>query len=76
MKVIVTGALGKMGGILADLVEKADGLELAAGVDTFSQGGEVLKSVAEFKGEADMVDCGLMTSEFDRKGGGAAGGAR
>ncbi|MBQ2230802.1 MAG: 4-hydroxy-tetrahydrodipicolinate reductase, partial [Oscillospiraceae bacterium] len=55
MKVIVTGALGKMGGILADLVEKADGLELAAGVDAFSQGGEVLKSVADYSGKADMV---------------------
>ncbi len=55
MKVIVTGALGKMGGILSDLVVKAADLELAAKVDCFSKGGEILKDVSEFKGEADMV---------------------
>lgn len=54
MKIIVNGALGFMGREVIKIIEATEGLELAACVDAL--GGEgVLKSVRDFKGDADVI---------------------
>lgn len=55
IKVIVNGALGHMGSILSRLVSESEKFELAGAVDAGSQGGDVLKSLEDFHGEADIV---------------------
>lgn len=55
MKIIVTGALGRMGRITVHKIEEAEDLTLAAAVDVASNNGEVLTSLEEFQGEADLL---------------------
>lgn len=55
IRAIVHGAGGHMGSILADLAEKADDFELVAKVDKYAAGGDILPSLYDFTGEADVV---------------------
>lgn len=56
MKVIVNGALGHMGRELVRLLgEGYEGGELCAAVDAFSQTPDVLNSLDEYKGDADVI---------------------
>ncbi len=56
MKVIVYGALGFMGREVTRLLENGyEGGEIAARVDAFSSDPSVLKSLDEYKGEADVI---------------------
>ena len=54
IRVIVTGALGRMGRITTGKIQDAQDLSLAAGVDVLAQEG-ILSSLEEFKGEADTL---------------------
>lgn len=54
-KVIVRGALGRMGKEIAKLVLEDDMLEVAALIDINGDGTEVLKFLSDFTGEADVV---------------------
>ena len=54
IRVIVTGALGRMGRITTGKLQEAKVLCLAAGVDVLAQEG-ILSSLEEFKGEADIL---------------------
>lgn len=53
IRVIVNGALGRMGRITAEKVSQAEEMYLAAAVDVM--GGDVLKSLDEFQGQADVI---------------------
>ncbi len=56
MKILVNGAAGHMGRIVVDMTEK--GLyssELAAKVDAFGAGGDILASLDDFTGECDCI---------------------
>lgn len=56
MRVLVNGAGGHMGGILRRLVEEGNqGAVLAAAVESVGQAEGVLKSLDEFRGEADCI---------------------
>ena len=55
IKVIVSGALGRMGSITVEKVKQAEDLELAAAVDVFAQEGPVLSSLDQFQGKADII---------------------
>ncbi|MGM9521027.1 MAG: 4-hydroxy-tetrahydrodipicolinate reductase [Oscillospiraceae bacterium] len=55
MKVLVNGALGRMGSIVVNQVEAAGDLELAAAVDVFSSGGAVLSSLEQVASPVDVV---------------------
>lgn len=55
INVIVSGALGRMGSITVEKVNQAEDLTLAAAVDVFSKGGEVLSSLNQFEGKADLI---------------------
>ena len=55
IRVIVYGALGRMGSIVVNKVESAADMELAAGVDVMSQGGAVLSSLQEVTEKADLI---------------------
>lgn len=54
IRVIISGACGHMGRILAEAVEKNDNTVLAAGVDAFGDG-DVFKSFSDDIPEADVV---------------------
>ena len=53
--VIVSGALGRMGSITVEKINQAEDMTLAAAVDVFSKGGEVLSSLNQFEGKADLI---------------------
>ena len=55
IKVIVSGALGRMGSITVSKVKQAEDMTLAAAVDVFSKEPQVLSSLAQFDGQADMI---------------------
>ncbi|MBQ6475833.1 MAG: 4-hydroxy-tetrahydrodipicolinate reductase [Clostridia bacterium] len=55
MRVIVNGALGHMGRIVADLVKEQQDMEIAALVDPRSESEDVLASLWDVKGKADIV---------------------
>lgn len=56
MKVIVNGAMGRMGTALLQLIEeKKHGATLAAAIDRASESEEILQSLDEFEGEADVI---------------------
>lgn len=56
MKVIVHGALGRMGREVMRLVDEGyEGGELACAVDVFSDSADVLSSLDEFRGDADVM---------------------
>ena len=55
IRAVVHGAGGHMGRILADMIENADDFELTAKVDKFAAGGDILASLDDFEGEADVV---------------------
>ena len=54
IRVIINGAAGAMGRVLAGVIEKDDVLETVGRVD-FTGNDGTLKSLAEFEGEADIV---------------------
>lgn len=53
--IIVSGALGRMGSITAEKIAESDDMNLAAAVDIMSEGGEVLKSLSDYSGNADII---------------------
>ena len=54
IRVIVSGALGAMGQLVADRVNRAEDMEIAACIDI--RGGEgILTSLSDFTGEADVL---------------------
>ena len=53
--IIVTGALGRMGSITTEKIREAEDMNLIAMVDIMSECDDVLKSINDFKGEADMI---------------------
>ena len=58
MKIILNGALGKMGRTIWNLVESNDkNMEICIGIDIFADGSDdkVLKSLFEYTGEADII---------------------
>ena len=55
IKIIVCGALGRMGRITVHKIEEAADLELAAQVDIAGDGERVLTSLEDFTGSADLV---------------------
>jgi 4-hydroxy-tetrahydrodipicolinate reductase len=55
IRVLVNGALGRLGSIVVNLVESAKDMELAAAVDAFSQGGSVYKSIEEVTEPCDVI---------------------
>lgn len=55
IKVIVSGALGRMGSITVEKVNQAEDLELVAAVDVFAKDGPVLSSLEQFEGKADII---------------------
>ncbi len=58
MKVILNGALGKMGRQLLSMIEAGKGsMALAAGVDISADGSDprIVKSLADYTGEADII---------------------
>lgn len=56
MKVLIHGALGRMGREVMRLVDEGyEGSELACAVDVFSDSADVLNSLDEFKGDADVI---------------------
>lgn len=56
MKIIVTGAAGRMGSALrASIGEGYRGAELAAAVDLFAKDGEFLPRIDDFEGDADAI---------------------
>jgi len=63
MRVIVNGALGRMGGILVNLIEGSEDACVAAAADSRSGGGAVLNRLEDFAGEADvLIDFSAHTS--------------
>ncbi len=55
INVIVSGALGRMGSITVEKVNQAEDMTLVAAVDVFSKGGDVLSSLVQFAGQADVI---------------------
>ncbi len=55
INVLVHGALGRMGSIVVNRVQEAEDMTLAAGVDGYSQGGAVYKSLGGVTEKADVV---------------------
>ena len=55
IRVIVCGALGRMGKLCVEKICSADNLELAAQVDILGDGETVLKSLESFSGKADLI---------------------
>ena len=55
IRVVVYGALGRMGSIVVNMVEAAEDMELVAAVDAYSQGGTVLTSLLEVTEPADVI---------------------
>ncbi len=55
INVLVHGALGRMGSIVVNRVQGAEDMTLAAGVDVYSQGGAVYKSLDEVTEKVDVV---------------------
>ena len=57
MKIIINGALGKMGVELTRIINESDGkFELAAGVDARADGTNgTYSKLSEFNGEADII---------------------
>lgn len=55
IKVIVCGALGRMGQLCVEKIRSAAGLELAAQVDIAGDGEAVLTSLENFTGKADLL---------------------
>ena len=56
MKVLIHGALGRMGREVNRLVDEGyEGSELACAVDVFSDSADVLTSLDEFRGDADVI---------------------
>ena len=55
INVIVSGALGRMGSITVDKVKAAEDMHLAAAVDVFAKEGDVLSSLDQFEGQADLI---------------------
>ena len=55
IRVIVSGALGRMGSITVEKVKAAEDMTLAAAVDVFSKGGDVLSGLEQFEGQADLI---------------------
>ena len=55
INVLVHGALGRMGSIVVNRVQEAEDMALAAGVDVYSQGGAVYKSLDEVTEKVDVV---------------------
>ena len=53
--VIVCGALGRMGRLCVQKIQEAADLQLAAQVDIAGDGQQVLTSLADFHGQADLV---------------------
>lgn len=54
-KLLVHGALGRMGSTVVNLVDAAEDLTLAAAVDVFSEGGAVLRSLDQVTERPDAV---------------------
>ncbi len=54
-KLLVHGALGRMGSTVVNLVDAAEDLQLSAAVDVFSEGGAVLRSLSEVTERPDAV---------------------
>ena len=55
MNVIVCGALGRMGTITVQKIAAAEDMRLAAAVDVASTAPDVLTSLADFQGRADLL---------------------
>ena len=55
IKVIVSGALGRMGSITVDKIQQAEDMTLAAAVDVFSKDSQVLSSLEQFDSQADLI---------------------
>ena len=55
IRVIVSGALGRMGSITVEKVKNAEDMTLAAAVDVFAKEGDVLSSLEQFEGQADLI---------------------
>ena len=55
IRVLVYGALGRMGSIVVNKVEEAEDMALLCGVDVYSQGGAVLKDLSEVRETPDVV---------------------
>ena len=58
MKILVNGALGKMGAqIWSQLEKNTEGLEIACGIDPNTDGSDprIMKSLSEFDGKADVI---------------------
>ena len=55
IKIIVCGALGRMGRITVHKIEESADLILAAAVDITGDGQQVLTSLDDFRGEADVL---------------------
>ncbi len=56
MKILVNGACGRMGRVLRKMIEEGrQGASLAAAVDACGSGDGVLKSLSDFRGEADCI---------------------
>ena len=55
IRVIVCGALGRMGRLCVDKISSAENLELAAQVDIAGDGENVLHSLEDFSGKADLI---------------------
>lgn len=55
MKIIVCGALGRMGRITLQKIAEAEDLTLAAAVDIAGNGDTVLQRLEDFRGDADLI---------------------
>ncbi len=55
IETIVNGAMGRMGSVTVNKIEASEDMELVAGVDCFSEGGAVLRSLEEVTGRADVL---------------------
>ena len=55
IRVIVCGAMGRMGKLCVEKISSASNLELAAQVDIAGDGETVLKSLEDFSGKADLI---------------------
>ncbi len=55
MKIIVNGALGRMGGEIVKMAEAANDMEIAALVDINGDGEKVCTSLDAFTGDADVI---------------------
>ena len=54
-RVLVNGALGRMGSITVNMLEASEDMELIAAVDVFSKGGAVCASLDEVRSDVDVV---------------------